>query len=64
SDYHLFGSLNNFLRGKKFNNDEATETAVDTFFNSKRTEFFERGIDHLVKRQQEVFEKGGNYIDD
>ncbi|KOC60699.1 Histone-lysine N-methyltransferase SETMAR [Habropoda laboriosa] len=53
-----------FVRGKKFNNDEATKTAIDTFSNSKPTEFFKRGIDHLVKRWQEIIEKGGNYIGD
>ncbi|KOC60700.1 Histone-lysine N-methyltransferase SETMAR [Habropoda laboriosa] len=54
SDYCLFRNLNNFLR----------KTAIDTFSNSKPTEFFKRGINHLVKRWQEVMEKGGNYIGD
>ncbi|KOC60768.1 Histone-lysine N-methyltransferase SETMAR, partial [Habropoda laboriosa] len=64
SDYYVFRNLNNFLRGKKFSNDEVTKTAIDTFFNSKPTEFFKRGIDHLVKLWQEIIKKGGNYIDD
>ncbi|KOC63773.1 Histone-lysine N-methyltransferase SETMAR [Habropoda laboriosa] len=52
SDYYLFRSLNNFLRG----NDEATKTAIDTFLNSEPTEFF--------KPWQEVIEKRESYIDD
>ncbi|KOC64121.1 Histone-lysine N-methyltransferase SETMAR, partial [Habropoda laboriosa] len=45
SDCHLF---NNFIQF--YTNDEARKTAVATFFNSKPTEFLERGIDHMVKR--------------
>ncbi|XP_046836128.1 histone-lysine N-methyltransferase SETMAR-like [Vespa crabro] len=44
SDYHLFRSLQNFLLGKHFNNEECLKNALTEFFKSKSQEFYNRGI--------------------
>lgn len=41
SDYHLFLSLQNFLRGKKLKNEEDIKQALVQFFASKDKTFFE-----------------------
>jgi histone-lysine N-methyltransferase SETMAR len=51
SDYHLFRSLKNFLRGRCFTKDEEVQNAVGQFFASKLgTDFFKRGIKKLPER--------------
>lgn len=62
SDFHLFRSLDNFLRGKSFDNEECINNALITFFQSKPSEFYNSGIKKLVKRWAEVIENKGNYI--
>jgi hypothetical protein len=48
SDYHLFRSLKNFLRGRHFTKDDEVENAVGQFFASKLgSDFFKRGIKKL-----------------
>ena len=44
SDYHLFLSLQNFLQGKKFKNEEDIKKALVQFFASKDKAFFKNGI--------------------
>lgn len=62
SDFHLFRSLENFLRGKSFDNEECINNALVNFFQSKPSEFYNSGIKKLVKRWAEVIENNGNYI--
>ncbi|KAM0726119.1 Histone-lysine N-methyltransferase SETMAR [Formica fusca] len=62
SDYHLFLSLQNFLRGKKFKNEEDIKQALVQFFASKDKTFFENGIYKLPSRWQEIINNNGNYI--
>ena len=64
SDYYLFRSLQNFLNGKKFHNEEALKSNISNFFQSKPKEFYKRGINALPKRWTEVVEKDGLYIID
>lgn len=64
SDFHLFRSLQNFLAGKKFKNEELLKNALDDFFLSKSPEFYSRGIKMLPERWLEVIENNGNYIVD
>nr|KAF6353464.1 hypothetical protein mPipKuh1_010430 [Pipistrellus kuhlii] len=64
SDYHLFRSLQNFLLGKKFNNEECLKNALTEFFASKSQEFYNRGIKMLPERWAQVVENNGNYIVD
>ena len=44
SNYHLFLSLQNFLRGKKFKKEEDIKQALVNFFTSKDETFFKNGI--------------------
>ena len=61
SDYHLFLSLPNFFRGKKFKNKDIKQALVN-FFTSKDEIFFKNGIYKLLARWQEVINNNGNYI--
>uniref|UniRef100_A0A183C988 HTH_48 domain-containing protein n=1 Tax=Globodera pallida TaxID=36090 RepID=A0A183C988_GLOPA len=49
SDYHLFLSLKNFLRGRRFTEDAQVEEAVGQYLTSKiGTDFFRRGIKNFL----------------
>jgi transposase len=54
SDYHLFRSLSNNLRGVSFNNDAELQNWLDDFFTAKPAEFFKRGIENLPERWEAV----------
>lgn len=62
SDYHLFLSLQNFLNGKKFKNEEDVKQALVQFFASKDETFFKNGIYKLPSRWQQVINNNGDYI--
>jgi [histone H3]-lysine36 N-dimethyltransferase SETMAR len=62
SDYYLFRSLQNFLNGKNFNNDDDVKTHLVQFFADKEQKFYELGIMKLTKRWQKVIEQNGQYI--
>ena len=62
SDYHLFLSLQNFLRGKKIKNEEDIKQALVNFFASKDENFFKNGIYKLLAQWREVINNNGNYI--
>jgi histone-lysine N-methyltransferase SETMAR len=65
SDYHLFRSLKNYLRGKRFKNDEEVQNGLGQFFVSKMgTDFFERGLKKLPERWRAVVSKNGDYLID
>ncbi len=53
SDYHLFLSLSNNLRGKQFQDEEDLK---------KSPEFYARGIRDLPRRRQEVIDSKGAYV--
>jgi len=62
TDYHLFHSLANYLREKKFNDETDIKIEIDTFFNQKSKDFSERGILSLPERWQQVIDTDGAYI--
>lgn len=63
SDYHLFRSLKNFLRGKKFENPDQVMAALHQYFASKDgTKFYEVGIKKLPGRWRNVSQNQGNYF--
>ena len=62
TDYHLFCSLQNFLNGKTFTSDQGVNEAVLEFFQSKPINFYEKGIDVLKTRWQQVISNNGEYI--
>jgi histone-lysine N-methyltransferase SETMAR len=60
SDFHLFRSLEQFLRGKEFRNIGEVRRALQEFFDSKNAEFYRRGIFKLMDKWREV---EGEYYD-
>lgn len=64
SDFHLFRSLSNALRGVSFNNDGELQVWLAEFFESRPGDFYQRGIEKLVERWEEVVNNGGDYICD
>jgi transposase len=59
SDYHLFRSLSNNLRGVSFNNNAELQNWLDEFFRAKPADFFKRGIKNLRERWGAVANNGG-----
>ena len=64
SDFHLFRSLLNKLRGTSFTDDAALEIWIDEFFASTSSNFFKSGIRMLPKRLNEMINLGGDYTID
>jgi len=64
SDYHLFRSMEHFLRGKEFKNEKKVRNQLDIFFNSKPQWFYREGIRKLPVKWQSVIGNHGNYFDD
>ena len=62
SDYHLFRSMEHFLRGRCFSKIEDVETGCREFFASKEPSWYQRGIELLVKRWIKVIEHNGEYF--
>ena len=59
SDYHLFGSFQNFLHGKFYENEEAIRIDLNNCLRSKPGSFFSDGIYRLPDRWQEVVDRNG-----
>lgn len=64
SDFHLFRSLQHFLCDKKYENMDALQKALSTYFAQKPLEFYRSGIETLHTRWQKVVENEGDYIID
>lgn len=64
TDYYLFRSLSNNLRGKIFEEREDIYEYLDNFFKSMPEEFYAKGIHDLPARWQRVVDDDGQYIID
>jgi hypothetical protein len=64
TDYHLFRSLSNNLRGVSFNNDAELQNWLDDLFTAKPADFFKHGIENLPERWEAVVYIRGEYIID
>jgi len=64
SDYHLFRSMEHFLREKIFEDNDVLRNQLDYFFSSKPQSFYRDGIRQLPVRWQSVIANDGNYFDD
>ena len=64
SDYHLFRTLEHFLRGKSIADRDAIRAALSGFFASKGPSFYEKGIKDLVRRWETIINNDGDYIID
>lgn len=62
SDYHLFRSLEHFLRDRCFTEDRHVEVTLTEFFDQKPPVFYRRGIFLLPSRWRHIIEKNGEYI--
>ncbi|UYV82650.1 hypothetical protein LAZ67_22000380 [Cordylochernes scorpioides] len=64
TDYHLYRSMSNHMRGTTFNNEENLKTWLNNFFYTRPGEFWRNGINKLVERWEEVVNNNGEYIID
>lgn len=62
SDFHLFRSLQNSLKGKNFTSLEACKKHLDQFLAQKTEKFWKDGIFNLPERWRKVIEQNGAYI--
>ncbi|GFY44113.1 histone-lysine N-methyltransferase SETMAR [Trichonephila inaurata madagascariensis] len=61
SDYHLFHSLDNHLRGKSFTNEADRHQALTDFFAS-HAEFYRKSIEQLETRWQKDLNRGPDLV--
>ena len=54
TDYHLFRSLSNHLREKKFDDENNLQSDLPNFISQKYLDFYERGIFSLLEHQRQV----------
>ncbi len=62
SNFHLFRSLQRFLRDKTLETEEEVKSALDYFFASKDINFYQTGIHCLVQKWKDVIQNEGNYL--
>jgi hypothetical protein len=62
SDYYLFLSLSNSLRGVSFNKDAERQNWLDDFFTAKPADLFKREFENFHGRWEAVVNNGGEYI--
>jgi hypothetical protein len=62
TDYHLFRSLSNHLREKKFDDENDVKMELVNFFDQKSQDFYERGILSLSERWQQVIDSSGDNL--
>lgn len=62
SDYHLFRSMDHFLRGRRFTEVDEVRAALVDFFASKPTKFYADGILSMREKWKKVIENNGNYF--
>jgi histone-lysine N-methyltransferase SETMAR len=63
SDYYLFRSMAQFLRGKKFQSVADVEVAVEKFFASKDKEGFYQAFKELAEKWVKTIEHEGLYYE-
>ena len=54
SDYHLFRTLSNDMRGKKFKDEDDLKNYPQNFFDSNPKEFYASGIYDLPEERSHV----------
>ena len=63
SDYHLFGSLKEALRDRRFTSDQEVMEAVHDWLVAQPKTFFSEGFRKLVQRWTKCIQKQGDYVD-
>ncbi|UYV81444.1 hypothetical protein LAZ67_20001217 [Cordylochernes scorpioides] len=64
TDYHLFRSISNHMRGTIFDDEKDLKTWLNNFFDTRPGVFWWNGINKLVERWEEVVNNNGEYIID
>ena len=65
TDFHLFLSLDNHMKNRRFNIEDDLKTEVHNFFlQSKTKDFYKNGITKLLNRWEKVIECEGSYFDE
>lgn len=62
SDFHLFQTLWNALRGVSFSNDMELWSWLDEFFDSRPADSNRHNDEKLIERWEEVVHNNGDYI--
>ena len=61
-DYHLYRSLSEYLREKKFDDENDFKMNLVEFFRQKSQDLYECGIPSLPERWRQVVDSNGAYI--
>ena len=62
SDFHMFGPLKDYLRGQKFEDDDAVKSAVKAWIRQCIPELFENGFISWQNRWQKCVARNGDYV--
>ena len=62
SDDHLLVPMSEGLRSKNYAGYEEVKTAVMKWLKGQLTEFYEAGIDALIRRWYIIIERNGDYV--
>ncbi|KAJ4450405.1 hypothetical protein ANN_01829 [Periplaneta americana] len=62
SDYHLFGSIKEQLRGQRYEMLEDIQKAVRHCLREDETDFYSTGIFKLTERRGKCVERNGDYV--
>jgi hypothetical protein len=63
SDFHLFGSMKEHLRGQRFADNNEVMEAVQSWLKATPKRFFGQGIRKLVETWTKCVAKEGNYVE-
>jgi hypothetical protein len=59
---HLFGPLEDHLRGHHYETDEAVQEAVRSWLRGAGTDFYRRDIFKILQRWQKCIDRDGNFV--
>lgn len=63
SDYHLFGSVKEQLRGQRYETLEDIRKAVRQCLREDETDFYSKGIFKLTERREKCVQRNGDYVE-
>ena len=61
-DYYLYRCLSEYIREKKFDDENDLKMGLVKFFGQKSRNFYKRGILSLSERCRQVVDSNGAYI--
>ena len=63
SDYFLFPALKRHLSETRFTSDDAVKTAAEKWLNEQGPDYYQAGINKLVKRSDKCLNRFGDYVE-